>query len=119
MRGTLILVVLAASIFAAGCSKSEHSVSVVDAGKEQVLELKKAVGLGNVYAISIQGHGYIDGKAKIMLMLKGKPYKTEPLVGKVNFVWGGDWYSDKAEIHYVPGEVSSGSITLEYKFKTL
>jgi len=119
MRGILILGILAASIIVAGCSNSEHSVSIEDAGKEQVLVLKKAAGLGNVNAISIQGHGYIDGKAQIVLMLNGSPYKSQPLEGKVNFTWGGDWYSDEAEIQYVPRNVSIGNLTLEYKFSAM
>lgn len=116
MRGTLFIGILTVSIFAAGCSESAQSVSIADTGKDQVVVLKKDSGLGKVYALSIQGHGNIDGKATIMLMLNGKPYKTEHLENKVNFEWGGDWYLDEAEIRYIPKNVSSGNISLEYNF---
>ena len=48
--------------------------------------------------------------------LKGKEYKTANLSGMVNFDWGGDWYSDSAEIIYHPINVKGGKISINYCF---
>lgn len=101
------------------CAKYDHRVSIADVKKEQVVVLRKEPSQGNVYGISIRGNGNIDGEARIVWMLDGKPYKTEPVKKKVNFSWGGDWYSDTAEIHYEPVRVSRGELIIEYQFSTL
>ena len=84
-----------------------------------MITLKNSNNQKHVYGIDIRGLGNIDGDATITLILNGKPYKTEKLRGGVSFKWGGDWYSDTAEIQYTPGYVNSGELVIEYKFSTL
>jgi hypothetical protein len=96
----------------------DRSVKVVDVQKEEVVILKNSHSTNHVYGISIRGTGNIDGEASISLILNGEPYKTEMLKGKVRFDWGGDWYSDTAEIRYKPNNVNSGELLIEYKFST-
>jgi hypothetical protein len=101
------------------CTNHDQSASIADVRKEELVVLRHTKNTGHVYSISIRGIGNIDGEANISLVLNGEPYKTEKLKGKVNFDWGGDWYSDTAEIRYLPINVNSGEIVIEYKFSTL
>ena len=99
------------------CGTYDGSVSVGDVTTEQSIVLKNSKG-GRVYSYSIRGTGHIDGKATATLMLDGKPYRTEQLDGPVRFKWGGDWYSDTAVIVYRPDGVRSGTLIIEYGFRT-
>ena len=99
-----------------GCSLGSRTHSVADVTKPEAIVLKKKPGQGPVYSFSVVGHGKINGNAEISLILNGGPYKTEKLSGKVDFRWGGDWYSDQAEIRYAPGTVTGGTVRLKYKF---
>jgi hypothetical protein len=118
---TVLRICLVLSLLAAfsSCAKYDRRVSVADVKKEEIVVLRKEPNQGNVYGISIRGSGNIDGEARIAWMLDGKPYKTKPLKKKVKFSWGGDWYSDTAEIHYEPVRVSRGELIIEYQFSTL
>lgn len=116
MRGRmnkLILITLAMFIF--GCLPSQKT-RFAAVTKPGIITLNKRPGQKHIYAISIHCSGRIDGKAKLSLMLNGKPYKTEEISDKVKFSWGGDWYSDSAEIRYEPVNVSSGELIFSYKF---
>jgi len=106
-------------LLCSGCTYNDHSVRVTDVRKDEVITLKNTHNQQHVYGIEIRGTGKVDGDATITLMLKGKPYKVEKLKGPVGFKWGGDWYSDTAEIRYAPNNVNSGEIVVEYKFLTL
>ena len=101
------------------CTSNDHSVRVTDVRKHEVITLQDLQNQHHVYGIEIRGTGKIDGDATVTLMLNGKPYKFEKLNGPVSFKWGGDWYSNTAEIRYVPNKVNSGEIVVEYKFLTL
>jgi len=101
------------------CTSYDQSTRIADVQKEEVLVLKHKYKSHHVYGISIRGTGSVDGEANISLILNGEPYKTEKLKGKVHFEWGGDWYSDTAEIRYKPVNVKSGELAIEYKFSIL
>ena len=99
-----------------GCSLGSRTHNLADVTKPEAIVLKKKPGQGPVYSFSVVGHGKINGNAEISLILNGGPYKTEKLSDKVNFRWGGDWYSDQAEIRYAPGTITGGTVRLKYKF---
>src|SRR5262245_61784172 len=107
--GVLVLLFLGPS-----CTKYPHEVRLADVQRPQVIMLKKEPN-----AIGIRGRGNLDGEAHVSLMLNGNPYKTERLNGKVSFSWGGDWYSDTAEIRYEPINVKSGELIVQYQFSSL
>jgi len=67
----------------------------------------------------IRGSGRLDGEAEIVLMLNGKPYKTEKMKGNIKFTWGGDWYADSITLIYRPLNVESGILILEYWFNDI
>jgi hypothetical protein len=68
------------------------------------------------HGITIRGIGQIDGEGIISLLLNGEPYKVAKLSGKIDFQWGGDWYSETATIRYEPTIVRSGKLVLRYRF---
>ncbi len=114
MRFVLLFLVCT---FVAGCSMNQGRVSVADCTRAETLTLKKAPGQGSVHALSITGSGAVQGKAEIQLILNGSVYKRHDLDGSVRFEWNGDWYSDEAEVRYLPHSVSTGSVTLTYGFR--
>ena len=109
-----LLTCLIAATLATGCGNRTHDVP--DVTKPVTIILKKDPGQGPIHSLSVIGSGKIAGNAEIILILNGGPYKTESLTGSVNFRWGGDWYSDQAEIRYTPTSVTSGNLKLKYKF---
>ncbi len=120
MQNTLpIIGILAASFLVGSCANYDSSVKVSDVRKEEVVVLKYQNDSTHVTGINIRVTGKVNGGATISLMLDGKPYKKEELNGGVNIKWGGDWYSDTAELRYIPRKVNSGELLIEYKFSTL
>src|SRR5437870_5444468 len=69
------------------------SVTLTDVQQPETLVLGKKTGIPT-HGITIRGSGEIDGEATISLLLNDEPYKVAKLSGKVNFEWGGDWYSE-------------------------
>jgi len=79
----------------------------------------RASGDGNPYAIKIDVDGEIDGSARIELLLRSEPYRSETLRNTVRVRWGGDWYSPEAVVRYTPQSVRGGRITVRYQFEML
>ena len=100
----------------AGCGIGGRTHDVADVTKPETIVLKKNAGQGAIHSFSVIGSGEMRGNAEITIILNGGPYKTEKLSGKVDFRWGGDWYSDQAEIRYTPTSVTGGSLKLKYEF---
>jgi hypothetical protein len=114
-----IYAVIFLSVLLATCTNYDHKILFSNVPIKQTIVLSNNSGKGNVYSIAIRTHGYINGRAQISLILNTSKYKTEQIGGNVNFNWGGDWYSDTAEILYEPHNVKSGELIIEYKFYTL
>ena len=92
------------------------SVAVRDVLHHETLVLGEKTGSRHTHGITIRGSGEVDGEATVALLLDGQPYKVAPLNGRVAFEWGGDWYSETAEIRYTPTNVRSGKVVLHYRF---
>lgn len=114
-----ILIYALLTILALGCETGTRTFDISDITKSETIILEKDPGQGTIYSLTVNGEGRIEGKAEIALILNGDPYKTERLSGTVDFQWGGDWYSDQAEIRYSPKSTTGGSLRLRYKFNGL
>lgn len=69
--------------------------------------------------MTLKGSGSINGKARIQRILHdGGLYDDETIEGTFSFAWGGDWYSDTAEIRYIPDNVTEGTVKFNYRFNT-
>ncbi len=115
----IYLILFGAIITIFSCFSGSRQYEIKDATRSEIVILEKELEQGNVHAITISGKGQISGKATLILILNEKPYKTAYLSGKVNFQWGGDWYSDTAEIRYHPISVDSGQLQITYRFKDI
>ena len=113
----IYITVIALAILASGCGTKARNIADVSKGETIILE--KQAGQGPIHGITISGSGRLKGEAEITLILNGGPCKTEHLSGAVDFRWGGDWYSDQAEIRYTPISATSGKLKLKYKFNDL
>jgi hypothetical protein len=120
MKKTILYILIALlTICCVSCSKYDQKVSVSEIKKPQIITLHKKGNQHSIHAMRVHGSGSLAGNAELILMLNNQPYKTEHLNGKIEFTWGGDWYSDSMEIHYQPGKVESGNLNLEYVFYDL
>lgn len=100
-----------------GCNQTlNQTYNVVDVTKPEIIIIAKQRSQGGIHSLRIAGVGQITGNATISLFLNGKPYKVEHLSESVDFYWGGDWYSDSAEIKYEPTSVKSGKLKINYQF---
>lgn len=72
-----------------------------------------------MHSFAVGGEGKLDGVVEVVLILNDEPYKTGRLSGSVDFHWGGDWYSDQAEIRSKPIFVTGGNLELKSKFNEL
>ena len=117
MKRFLVLLGMIGIVCLPGCAR--HEVSVKDVTKNETIILKKQSGQGGIVGISIAVSGSIAGKGELQLILNGAVYKKEIVSGAVSFDWGGDWYADQAEVRYLAGTVSGGSLRLKYDFRDL
>jgi|GEM_PF-1151236 hypothetical protein len=113
-----LYVVLATMVLGVSCSKYDDELRIQEVAKTQLITIRKHLNTGFVYSISIQGSGTLVGMAKISLMEGDILRNKEDLSGDISFHWGGDWYSDTAEIVYEPSGVPSGELVLKYIFGT-
>ena len=115
MKAILLTLII---ILQASCSTYDQNISIDNITQSQEIILKNHNDK-NVYALTINVTGNIDGTAEIYLMLNGKPYKPEIISGNVNVKWGGDWYSNDALIVYKANDVNKGKLSIGYTFSTL
>lgn len=92
------------------------NVGLSDVRNRETLVLREELGKP-VHGITIRGSGEVEGDATVSLVLNGDPYIVAKLNGKVDFQWGGDWYSETAQIRYEPEAVRSGKVVLHYRFR--
>jgi hypothetical protein len=71
-----------------------------------------------VYAVAINVLGSIEGSAEIQLMLNGAVYRRKTIAGKFEEELSGDWYSQEAEVRYLPANVTSGKVDVMARFRT-
>ncbi|NMF61594.1 hypothetical protein [Brasilonema octagenarum] len=95
------------------CSIFDRTVQIKDVSKPEQITISKAPLQGNVYLISIQVTGQLDGTAS--LTIDGRTSVSDKMHNNVNFKWENDWYSDVAVIHQ-PIDVKSGKLTISYRF---
>ncbi len=114
IRNILLIPVLAVLLLS--CVKYDQKLVIKDLKTEQLITLHKKQGQRNICSMGIRGSGRIEGRARMVLMLNGAPYKTADISGKISFTWGGDWYADSMKLHYQPLEVRSGELIIEYFF---
>lgn len=113
----LFLALALGCIALAGCSSCTREISVRDVSRDETLILQKRTSQEYIHGISIVADGAVHGDGEVLLIMNGEIYKREPAHGPVRFEWRGDWYSDQAEIRYVAGTVSSGTLSFRYDFK--
>jgi hypothetical protein len=114
-----ILGAILTALVVSSCGQQVQRAAPADVTKSEVLVLNKPSGKGSVHCLIIEGSGSIDGKAEIQLMENGAAYRKELLSGPVSFEWSNDWYSDSAEIRYLPSGATGGNLVLKYRFKTM
>ena len=90
------------------------SIAIKDVSKAETLRLGGNLGLGDTFRMSIRVTGHLDGTAGISNPITDNTLTT--ICGPVDLEWTGDFYTTSAEIRYVPQDVRSGNLTVEYSF---
>jgi hypothetical protein len=116
---TFILFIIQLTLLSTSCTKYDQRLEIKDLNKPQILILQKKPGQKIIVSMRVHCYGKLEGEAQLVLMLNGAPYKTEKLNGKVNFKWGGDWYSDSMELRYQPSNITSGQLVIDYTLSDL
>jgi len=87
---------------------------------KQYIYLNKKDTQKNVVGYKIIFKGYIDGRAKIIIYNGDKIYNEKIISNKIEFNWGGDWYSDAIKLQYIPlSKIKKGNIEISYILETL
>ena len=87
---------------------------------KQYIYLNKKETQKNVVGYKIIFKGYIDGKAKIVMYNEDKIYNEKIISNKIEFSWGGDWYSNAIKLQYIPlSKIKKGNIEISYILETL
>lgn len=60
--------------------------------------------------------GYIDGEARVALLLDGEARKTRVVSGNVRFQWRENWHENHAIIQYQPSGVTEGDLRFSVTF---
>jgi len=116
MKKTIIILFIL-FIVLSGCHIYEHQAEIRDVTVRETLILKKNSAQEHIHKLTIWVRGELDGNASLSLMLDGEIYDTAELSGKFDLeMYGGDWYSDSAELIYKPTGVKNGSVKLIYTF---
>jgi hypothetical protein len=99
------------------CCSCTREINIPDVSRNDVLHLQKRASQEHIHGISIAAEGSVLGRGEVQLLRDGEIYQRKTVEGPVRFEWRCDWYSDQAEIRYVAGTVTSGTLTLRYDFK--
>lgn len=101
----------------AGCRPTEHHMVISSVDSEELLSIGKTSGQGPVRELRIRVEGELEGAAQLVLIEDGVPRHLETLSGPVNLAWRGDWKSDRARLHYIPGLVTGGRLEIFFRFE--
>jgi len=96
---------------------NNRTIRIQRLDKRQKVILVKNKNQGNIYGLSLEVVGKIDGKA---IMQKGKTcniiYQKDTIEQKIKLSLGGDWYQDTCYLIYQPLTSKSGVLNINYKF---
>ena len=96
------------------------TVYVKDVTKEQTFLLESGDKNASITGIDIIIRGFINGSATINRYYEnGKLSDSFEIKGKVRRLRGCDFYSSSLKLEYVPDNVESGHLKIEYRFVTL
>jgi hypothetical protein len=102
--GAFIVAILSA------CSRPAEVIQIADVTQPTILNLNSTSK--NVSGISLRLRGQIDGSA----VLSASNWETQRLSGKVDYQGYHDRFHAECDLQYQPMKVTSGALTVEYKF---
>ncbi len=98
------------------CTTRTQLHELSDPTENQQLLLRKRFVSKPTYGLLIMGKGYIEGEARIALVLEGKVYKTKVVSGNVKFQWRENWRNHRAILRYQPFSVTEGNLRFSVTF---
>jgi hypothetical protein len=100
----------------ASCTTRTQLHQLSDLSDNQQLLLRKRLVRQPTYGLLVLGKGYINGEARISLLLDGKVYQTKVVSGNVKFQWRENWRDSRAILRYQPRSVTDGNLRFSVTF---
>mgnify|MGYP006426690749 CR=1 FL=1 len=98
------------------CTTNTQLYQLSNPTENQQLLLRKKIISKPTSGLLIMGKGYIDGEARITLLLDGEVYKTKIVSGNVRFQWRENWRGNRAILRYQPARVTEGNLRFSVTF---
>ena len=93
-----------------GCDRHGGVVPIADSTKAKSVVLRST--RTDVSGISLRVRGHIDGEAT----LSAANWDKQVLKGTVDWQVYHDWFNGTCTLRYLPKDVKSGALTIEYEF---
>lgn len=102
--------------YLSSCTTNTQLYRLSDPTENQQLLLRKRFVSQPNYGLLVMGKGYLEGEAKITLLLDGEVYQTKVVSGNVKFQWREKWGDHRAVIRYQPANVTEGNLRFSVTF---
>jgi hypothetical protein len=120
MKRNLIYLVMLIMLF--GCVATPQIYTINDVSRKHLILLNHNGTNKNIFSISIQIEGNLDGDASIIIK-DGINFKKTINISnqnnKIKLTINKDWYNSKCIIEYLPIKVTEGNLHITYKFYEL
>ena len=102
-------------------SMLDQVIEIKDLSRMRKLHLRKHSGQGHVHGIEIEITGKTD-RTLLLLMGDSESVMNRQILlkkGIVDFVYGGDWYSDDCYLLFPSESEGNTELTIRYRFLSL
>lgn len=108
----VLLFIIVACSPDSGKDSSKGLVKISNVTKEQSINIATSGSDSSISGLTIHCRGYIDGKAT----LRASNWEPKILSGNIDWHIYHDWFFATCIIKYMPENVKSGNLIIEYEF---
>ena len=117
MRSNLLAILVSVLLFGCAERSFDNVAEVADVKVSQRVKLNIDQNR-YTHTVRIKLTGNLDNSAEIKLIgEEGVEYTKDLPAGVVNQTINQEWYSQNCFFEYLPQDVTSGSLTIQYEFK--
>ncbi|WP_222597801.1 hypothetical protein [Euhalothece natronophila] len=98
------------------CTNQAQIYRIRDITRNQQLLIRNQALSQSTYGLMVMSRGYIDGEARVTLLLDGQVRKTKVVSGNVRFQWRKHWNDNRAIVRYQPRGVTEGELRFNVTF---
>jgi hypothetical protein len=117
MKNNVLVVIMSVLLLACSERSFDSAKEIADVKLPQRIQLDLDEGR-YTHTVRIKLAGNLDNSAEIKLVgEEGVEYTGSLSAGAVNEAINREWYSKTCFFEYLPHEVTSGTLTIQYEFK--